>query len=277
VPNGGDRSLLFTETWVRVHPVVFLIVATTTATTNHQIADGRRVARKTRIAVHSDSETGTEGRNVNIKAEVDVDGVVKLCATVLRQLPYAANNAITRTAKEAVDAGQKEIAADLMIRKRFILNRVKILQYSKVGNLTAIIGIDTKVQGSPLLLGFLEEGGTKEPTRGPNIAIPLTGEAARPTFSQSVVTSLRYTNLRFENRKGRKRTFIIPNVGIFQRVAAGDSPDATVLIYSFKPSAKLPQLIHLRAAMVKIIGERFNAIFSEEFTKEILKKAQRGG
>ena len=214
---------------------------------------------------------------MNIKVEVDSDAVVKLCATVLRQLPYAASNAITRTAKEAVDAGQKEIAADLQIRKRFILNRIKILQYSKVGNLTAVIGIDNKVQGSPLLLGFLEEGGTKEPTKGPDIAIPLTGEAARPSFSQSVITALRYTNLRFDNRKGRKRTFLIPNVGIFQRVAAGDSPAATVLIYSFQPSAKLPQHIHLRAAMVKVIGQRFNAIFTEEFTKEILKKAQRGG
>jgi len=222
---------------------------------------------------------------MNIKVEVDSDAVVKLCATVLRQLPYAANNAITRTAKEAVDAGQKEIAADLQIRKRFILNRIKILQYSKVGNLTAIIGIDNKVQGAPLLLGFLEEGGTKEPNKGPDIAIPLTGGAARPTFSQSVPTALRYTNLRFgegntglfdPRRRGRKRTFIIPNVGIFQRVAAGDSPDATVLIYSFKPSAKLPQHIHLRAAMVKVIGQRFNAIFTEEFTKEILKKAKRG-
>lgn len=213
---------------------------------------------------------------MNIKTEIDISGVVKLTATVLRQLPYAANNAITRTAKEAVDAGQKEVAADLQIRKRFILNRIRILQYSKVGNLTAIIGVDTKVQGAPLLLGFLEEGGTKEPIAGPDIAIPLTGEAPRPSFPQSVATALRYTNLRFENRKGRKRTFLIPGVGIFQRVAAGDSPDATQLIYSFQPSAKLPQHIHLKNAMLQVIGQRFATIFSEEFTKEILKRAERG-
>jgi hypothetical protein len=223
-----------------------------------------------------DISTGLEFE-VNIKTEVDVSGIVKLTATVLRQLPYAANNAITRTAKEAVDAGQKEVTADLQLRKRFILNRIKILQYSKVGNLTAIIGVDTKVQGAPLILGFLEEGGTKEPTKGPEIAIPLTGEAPRPTFPQSVATALRYTNLRFENRKGRKKTFLIPNIGIFQRVAAGNAPDATTLIYSFQPSAKLPQHIHLKNAMLKVIGERFGPIFSEEFTKEILTKAQRGG
>lgn len=214
---------------------------------------------------------------MNIKVEIDTSGIVKLCATVLRQLPYAANNAITRTAKEAVEAGQKEVAADLQLRKRFILNRIKILQYSKVSNLTAIIGVDTKVQGAPLLLGFLQDGGTKEPTHGPDIAIPLTGEAARPSFPQSVVGALRYTNLRFENRKGRKRTFLIPGVGIFQRIAAGNAPDATTLIYSFKPSAKLAKHIQLREAMLKVIGQRFAPIFSEEFTKEILKKAGRGG
>jgi hypothetical protein len=212
---------------------------------------------------------------MKISVDIDTEQVVKLTAAVLRQLPYATNNAITRTAKEAVDAGQKEIAADLQLRKKFLLNRIRILQYSKIGNLTAVIGVDTKVQGAPLILGFLEDGGTKEPIRGPEIAIPLTGEAARPSFSESVITAMRYTNLRFQNLKGRKRTFIIPNVGIFQRVAAGDSPDSTVLIYSFKPSAKLPQHIHLRDAMLKVIGERFAPIFSEEFTNEILKKARR--
>lgn len=211
---------------------------------------------------------------MDIKVKIDVDSVVKLTAAVLRQLPYATNSAITRTAKEAVDAGKKEIAADLQLRKKFLLNRIRILQYSKVGNLTAVIGVDSKVQGAPLILGFLEEGGEKEPIHGPDIAIPLTGEAARPSFPDPVKTSLRYTNLRFQNRKGRKKTFLIPNVGIFQRVAAGDSPESTMLIYSFKPSAKLPRHIHLRDAMLKVIGERFSVIFSEEFTKEILKRAE---
>lgn len=213
---------------------------------------------------------------MKISVDIDTEEVVKLTAAVLRQLPYAANNAITRTAKEAVDAGRQEIAADLTLRKNFILNRIRILQYSKVSNLTAIVGLDTKVQGAPLILGFLEEGGEKQPLYGSDLAIPITGEPARPTFAQSVLTKFRYKNLRFNaNRKGRLKTFIVPNVGIFQRIAAGNSPDATVLVYSFKPSAKLPKHIKLREAMLRVIGERFNPIFSEEFTKEILKKAQR--
>jgi len=226
---------------------------------------------------------------MNIRVDVQMDEVVKLTATVLRQLPYAANSAITRTAKEAVDAGQKEVAGDLQIRKRFILNRMKILQYSRVNNLTAIIGIDTKVQGAPLILGFLEEGGTKEPIHGGELAIPLTGEKPRPTFASSVSRGFFYSNLHFQKGKGWHRTYIIPGVGIFQRIktlgkrakkSLGVTADArasdSVLIYAFKPSAPLPQHLHLRKAIVDVIGARFAAIFSEEFTKEILKKAQRG-
>lgn len=211
---------------------------------------------------------------MKISVDIDAEQVVKLTAAVLRQLPYATNSAITRTAKEAVDAGRNALARELTIRKNFILNRIRILQYSRVNNLTAIIGLDTRVQGAPLILSFLEEGGEKEPLHGSEIAVPLTGEAARPSFPESVKTALRYTNLRFVNLKGRKRTFVVPNVGVFQRVAAGDSPEATVLIYSFKPSARLPQRIHLRDAMLKVIDERFSPIFSEEFTKEILKHAE---
>ena len=213
---------------------------------------------------------------MKIGVKIDVDEVVKLTATVLRQLPYATNNAITRTAKEAVEGGRGEVSADLTIRKKFILNRIKILQYSRVSNLTAIIGIDSNVQGSPLILSFLEEGGEKTPQHGDSIAVPLTGEAARPTFPQTVPSALRYTNLKFDKGKGRKKTFVVPNVGIFQRVASGDSPDATALIYSFKPAARLPKHMQLRAAMLKVIGDRFAPIFTEEFTKEILKKAARG-
>lgn len=212
---------------------------------------------------------------MKLSITVDVDQVVKVTAAVVRQLPYAANNAITRTAKEAVAAAQREAAADLQLRKRFILNRIRILQYSKVGNLTAIIGVDDNVQGSPLILGLLEEGGTKQPQRGPELAIPLTGEAARPSFPQSVLTALRYNNLQIQDHKGKKKTFVVPGVGVFQRVAPGRSPDATALIYAFKPSAPLPRHLHLRNAMLDVIGERFAPIFTEEFIKEILKRAGR--
>lgn len=214
---------------------------------------------------------------MKIDVDIDTDKVVALTAAVLKSLPYATNNAITRTAKEAVDAGQKEAGQDLVLRTTFVRNKIKILQYSRANNLTAVIGVDTsKTQGSPLILGFLEDGGEKTASLGPDLAIPLTGELARPSFIQKIPTSLRYPNLRINAQgQGRAKTFVIPNVGVFKRVGVGDDPSATVLIYSFKPTANIPKKLQLREAFLKVIGERFSPIFTEEFVKEILHKAYR--
>ncbi|MGH9685275.1 MAG: hypothetical protein ACRD4S_16895 [Candidatus Acidiferrales bacterium] len=223
---------------------------------------------------------------MRIKTEINIDLALKVAATLLRQLPYATNNAITRTAKEAVDAGKQELAKDFTIRKTFILSRVRILQYSRVGNLTCVLGIDKRVQGSPLLLGFFEEGGTKEPTRGSGIAIPITGGPARPEFSDKLKASLSYPNLKLTGGKGKKKTFVIPNVGVFERIAPGgrvwDSAlhksvttdrSATAMVYAFKPNAPLKSRMNLLGVMRAVIASRFNAIFAEEFTREILRRA----
>lgn len=212
---------------------------------------------------------------MHVRTEIDISVVLKVFATVLKKISFATNNALTRVAKEMRDEGQKEIAADFTIRKRFILTRLKILQYSKVSDLTAIVGIDAKVQGSPLLLGMFEEGGTKEPAHGSELAVPITGSPARPSFQDQVPTALRYSRLQFVAGKGKKKTFIVPGVGIFERIAPGNSPDATVLIYKFESSAPLKKHMNLIAVMVEVVNARFNVIFWEEFDKEITKQRPR--
>lgn len=241
-------------------------------------------------------------QSVDIKVDVDTSQVVKLTENVLRQLPYALNDAITRTAKEAVEAAQREAGAHLQIRKNFLLRRIRVLSYSRVNNLTAVIGVDPRVQGSPLILGFLEEGqsGEKKSGAGEDLAIPLTGSAARPAFPEKVTPKLLYKRLQMEKHvtargatqwKGKQRTFVIPGVGIFQRVSSSQKSSrrgkafsaakggaleertSTQLIYAFKPSAHLGTHVRLRDAMIKVIGERFGAIFTHEFTKEILSRA----
>jgi hypothetical protein len=225
---------------------------------------------------------------VKIGVEIDTDSVINLVSNTLRQLPYATNAAITRTAKEAVTAAQREASNRLQIRKPFVLRRIRILQYSRVENLTAVIGIDANVQGSPLILGFLEagEGGEKKGSSGSGVAVPLTGSPARPTFPESVPTSLRYLNLKLSKGKGRKDTFVIPGVGVFERLAAGGrkwdrstkrmitiDQGETAEIYSFRPSVPLTTHVHLRDAMMRVINERFAPIFNEEFAREILSRA----
>ncbi|MGH9716419.1 MAG: hypothetical protein ACRD4R_06800 [Candidatus Acidiferrales bacterium] len=235
--------------------------------------------------------------SVKIDVKVDDGDLIRLTSEMLRQAPYAANTAITRTAQEAAIAAQHEAETHLQIRKQFLLKRIRVLQYSRVGNLTAVIGVDENVKGSPLILGFLEEGqsGEKKSLSGPDVAIPLTGSPARPSFAQKVTPKLLYKRLSMERHttaggatqwKGKQRTFVIPGVGIFQRVGrapkskrrdkafiaggrALEESSSTVMLYRFKPSAHLGTHVRLRDAMIEVIDERFAAIFTEEFTREL--------
>jgi hypothetical protein len=225
-----------------------------------------------------------------IKVEIDTTLALKVAQNVLRQLPYAMNNAVTKTAQAAVAVGREEVQTHFTLRKNFVKSRVRVLTYSRVGNLTATIGIDPYVQGSPLLLGFFEEGesGSKEPMHGSGIAIPATGGPARPSFEEPVLTSFRYTNLRIVERRGRKQTFVIPGVGVFERIGSGgrvwdksakrmvtEDTNETQIVYLFRPAAPLRSRMELRAKMAAEIRRAFPTIFSEEFEKEIMRRTAR--
>jgi hypothetical protein len=221
---------------------------------------------------------------MHIKTEIDVSQVVKLTKTVLRQLPYALNNAITETAKLVVAAGQFEIRRDLTIRKGdFLPSRFRMLQYSRVTNLTAVIGIDTNVAGAPLLIGFFEEGGEKLPSRGPDLAVPITGQPERPSFGASIPSTLQYQNLLIQQGKGKKHTFVVPGIGVFQRIGPYGrvwnkttkrmetvNKAATQILYAFKASAPLHQRTQIIAVSKQVIEDRFGAIFNKAFVEELI-------
>lgn len=210
---------------------------------------------------------------MNIKVDVDIDQVVKLTAKVLKKMPYVINDSITETAKLVVAAEQDQLRKDFTIRKNFLTGRFKVLQYSRVSNLTAIIGIDNRVQGSPLLLGFFEDGGEKQPTTGPEIAVPLTGEAARPSFSSLTPSVLLYKNLQISSQHqgqtlifpGLQGTYVVEGVGVFKRTG-----NESVLIYSFKKSAPLHKRTHIIELARTVINEAFPRIFNKNFIAEIL-------
>ena len=212
-----------------------------------------------------------------IKTDIDISNALKVASQAIRKIPYATNNAITRTAKEMVIAGQNEIRSKLTVRKEFIVKRWRILQYSKVNDLTAVVGLsDAPTQGSPLIIGALEDGGEKTNEFG--IAVPITGTPVRESFSDSVKTSLKYVNLQFQlaqtgdKLEGKQGTYIVPGVGVFMRVAPGNDPDSTILIYKFFSSVPLPHKLSLIDVCTAVANDRFNAIFWEEYEKEVTKQ-----
>ena len=152
-----------------------------------------------------------------IKTEVDTSGALALIDLILRKLPYATNNALTRTAKELVQAERDELKTEFQIRKQFILKRVQITKYSRPDELWTRVAINQNVQGGELLLTMFEEGGEKLPQFGTELAVPLTGGAARPSFAQTVRPSLLYKALNIQKHttdlgkiqyKGDRRTFV---------------------------------------------------------------------
>jgi hypothetical protein len=209
---------------------------------------------------------------MSYRVDVDISQVVKLTEKVLRKMPYILNDSITETAKTVVEAEREQLRKDFTIRKNFLTGRFKVLQYSRTSDLTAIVGIDNNVQGSPLLLGFFEAGGIKEPTKGPELAIPLTGGAARPAFEMGIPTALLYKNLQISMKvkgqtaifPGMKKTYLVEGVGVFQR-----TDKQSELIYSFKPSAPLRPRTHMIELAQIVIRDSFARIFNKNFVEEI--------
>lgn len=211
---------------------------------------------------------------MSYQIDVDISQVVKLTEKVLRKIPYVLNDSITEVAKLVVAAEQDQFRKDFTIRKNFLTGRFRILQYSRTSDLTAIVGIDNRVQGSPLLLGFFETGGEKLPTTGPELAIPLTGEAARPSFTSLIPTMLMYKNLQISMKvkgktaifPGLQNTYLVEGVGVFKR---DEGAKESELIYAFKRSAPLRPRTHMIELAQIVIRDSFAGIFNRNFVEEL--------
>jgi hypothetical protein len=234
---------------------------------------------------------------MRITYKLDTSGALALFDLILKTIPYATNNALTRTAKELIVVERDELAREFQIRKQFILNRVQITKWSRVNSLWTEVSINKNVQGGELLLTMFEEGGEKLPGLGSEIAVPLTGTTARPTFAQSNATALAYKKLQIEKHitelgkiqyKGARRTFVIPGVGIFQRnqgkrrgkratkgQGSGRDESGATLIYSFKRAVPLRAQMHFVRTARDFVIERFEIVWREEFVRELAGRARR--
>lgn len=241
-----------------------------------------------------------------IKTSIDVSGALATCDLILKKIPYATNNALTRTAQELVELERGELVKEFHIRTDFTLKRVKIMKYSKAGSLWTYVGIDqSNVKGGDMLLTMFEEGGTKEPERGSEIAVPLTGGPARPSMDQTIRPSMLYKLLHMQPHvtsggktqyKGDSRTFVIPGIGIFQRTASKKRLGAsmrlkrqswvtpggstvqettnTALIYSFSKGVPLRAQMHFVKTAREFVNKRFAIVWRQEFVKELAGRAK---
>lgn len=235
---------------------------------------------------------------MRINCSIDTSFLDSEAKRYQKNLAFSVADALNDTAKEA----QRRIRAGLRerfhIRKPDFMDRsIKIFAFANVraNRPFAEIGVDNKQK---LLLSLFEQGGQRSPFVGKNVAVPITGQAARQNIDQSVRPDMTFQSLNFGfgaagkvartktgrvSKKqpngsggyrfwqGQQRTFILahsaraPLGGVFQRV--GPKRDDIRLIYSFK------QNVRLRAALdfVSTTQATFDQVFADAFYHRFLR------
>jgi hypothetical protein len=129
-----------------------------------------------------------------IKIDIDVRGLEARTLLESKRLAYSTATAINRTMLEIQREERAELDRRFTIRKNdFMYRLIKIFAFAKVlkgigpQQVYGEIGIDHK---NRTLLDQFVEGGFKEPVVGHTVGVPVTGSAARPSFSNPVTAAL---------------------------------------------------------------------------------------
>lgn len=212
---------------------------------------------------------------IAVHVKVDTAPLILRLEKGQRRLAYVVANALNNTARDIQAAERAEVGADLTIRKQDFIRRqaaiIKPFASPRLGRAFVDISVGQK---SRLLLSTFEQGGDRPPFKGQSVAVPITGEAARPSFGESVPTEMRFTKLfggRKRDRRGAERTYIVPGVGVFQRNGA-----ETNLIYSFEKNVRVGKRLHFVATASRVAQERFRSHLEDETTKAVIWAGGRG-
>jgi hypothetical protein len=222
-----------------------------------------------------------------MKIDLDVRQVDKLTRAVIRQLPFATANALNKTALTFQDVKRRDFRSTFLLRRKPFIEQqgVKVLKgFAKKDKLEITVGVDP--HKADFLTKF-EPGGTKRP-RGEHLAIPSPKSLDR---SKVIPRNMRPKALDIADgvaqgitvrRKkgtvtpgkirragqGLRRTFEVPEVGIFQRRGRG-AASTTHPLYLYGRQARIqPELRYIDRAR-EIMSRKFNDNFRAEFAKAI--------
>ena len=215
---------------------------------------------------------------MRIDLQIDSAPLVLRLQNGQRRLAYAVVNAINNTAKRIQTVERRRVEDEFTVRKKDFVGRqaavIKPFASVTQGRAYAEIGVGQKPR---LLLSAFERGAERKPFT-PNarrVAEPVVGGPARPQFTAPVTPELRASRLRFDRTKtGRRRvgvtrtrTYLVPEVGIFQRTG----PKTTRLVYAFTRGKKLAP----RLRFVETAEKEADRWFREEMEKEVLSAIAR--
>lgn len=168
-----------------------------------------------------------------INMEFDYSNLKARTLREAKNLGYSTSQALNATGKDIQTAMRVHMDQTYKLRKAgFMYRLVKIFQFSNArqGIPFLEIGIDQKQR---LILGIFEKGGEREPFKGKNVAVPITGGEARPTTLSTIPDQFTFRKMHFTKHvtaegktqwKGENHTFLIPALGVFKRT---DEPTKT--------------------------------------------------
>ena len=215
---------------------------------------------------------------MTINLTIDSTELVLRLQSGQRRLAYAVVNAINNMAKRIQDAERRRVEEEFTVRKKEFIRReaaiIKPFASVRQGRAYAEIAVGQKPR---LLLSAFERGAERKPftPSARSVAEPVVGGPARPQFSQQVTPELRMGRLRFDRTKtGRRRagvtrtkTYLVPEVGIFQRIAK----DATRIVYFFSRGKRLEP----RLRFVETAEREAQRWFAEEMQREVINAIAR--
>jgi hypothetical protein len=215
---------------------------------------------------------------MRINFQIDSAQLVLRLQNGQRRLAYAVVNAINNTAKRIQNAERLRVEEEFTVRKKeFIRRQAAIIKpFASVRQARAFAEIAVG-QKPRLLLSAFERGTERKPftPAAQRVAEPVVGGPARPRFSQPVTPELRIGKLRFDRTKtGRRRaavtrtkTYLVPKVGVFQRIAKV----TTRAVYLFTKGKKLAPRLHF----VETAEKEANKWFREEMEREVVNAIAR--
>lgn len=215
---------------------------------------------------------------MTIDLKIDATALVLRLQNGQRRLAYAVVNAINNTAKRIQDAERHHVEEEFTVRKKEFIRReaaiIKPFASVRQGRAYAEIAVGQKPR---LLLSAFERGAERKPftPAARSVAEPVVGGPARPQFSAQVTPELRVSRLRFDRTKtGRRRagvtktsTYLVPKVGIFQRIGT----EASRIVYFFTREKRLEP----RLRFVETAEKESQKWFGEEMEREVVNAIAR--
>ncbi len=206
-----------------------------------------------------------------LDVEFDSRDTQRWLGKMAKQTSFALSVAINDTLKDAQKVQRAHQRRVFTVRRpRFVEQAVKIKPFATKRTLTGTMAIDPPggKRTSDILAKF-ESGGRKRVREGRHLAIPV---GARRTKAGVISRRNRPKSFRFKrvgrSPRGERRTFIMPGIGIFQRVGRRRNSRIRML-YRFKTSVPIDRRLDFIQNAERVVQQMFDRNFDRAFDRAV--------